>query len=54
MANKCDRPDALPEEVRAKAPGFPVHAISARTGLNVEPALRAFLADILAARVPLP
>ena len=54
MANKCDRPDALPEQVMAKAAGFPVHAISARTGMNVEPSLRAFLAEIPAARVPLP
>jgi hypothetical protein len=54
MANKCDCADALPDQVRAKAPWFPVHTISARTGMNVEPSLRAFLREILAAKVPLP
>ena len=54
MANKCDCEGALPDHVKAKAHGFPVHAISARTGMNVEPSLRAFLTDILTARVPLP
>jgi len=54
MANKCDCPGALPDRVKAKAPGFPVHVISARTGMNVELSLRAFLQDILSARVPLP
>ncbi len=54
MANKCDCGDALPGQVKEKAPWFPVHAISARTGMNVEPSLRAFLEDILSARVPLP
>ncbi|MDD1668958.1 MAG: GTP-binding protein [Methanomicrobiales archaeon] len=54
MANKCDCADALPEQVRAQAPWFPVHHISARTGMNVEPSLRAFLSEILSARVPLP
>ena len=54
MANKCDSPGALPEQVKAGSPGFPVHAISARTGMNVEASLRAFVADILSARVPLP
>jgi small GTP-binding protein len=54
MANKCDCPGALPDRVKAGVPGFPVHAISARTGMNVETSLRAFLSDILATRVPLP
>ncbi|MDD1665385.1 MAG: GTP-binding protein, partial [Methanomicrobiales archaeon] len=54
MANKCDCADALPEQVRAQAPWFPVHPISARTGMNVEPSLRAFLNEILSARAPLP
>jgi hypothetical protein len=54
MANKCDCPGALPDRVKAKAPWFPVHVISARTGMNVETSLRAFLQDILSARVPLP
>jgi small GTP-binding protein len=54
MANKCDCADALPDQVKARAPWFPVHAISARTGMNVEPSLRAFLKEILSARVPLP
>jgi small GTP-binding protein len=54
MANKCDCADALPEQVREKVSWFPVHAISARTGKNVETSLRAFLSEILSARVPLP
>jgi small GTP-binding protein len=54
MANKCDREDALPEGVRAMVPWFPVHAISALTGMNVEPSLRSFLSEILSARVPVP
>jgi len=54
MANKCDRAEALPEEVRSQVPWFPVHAISARTGMNVEPSLRTFLKEILSARVPVP
>ena len=54
MANKCDCADALPDQVKERAPGFPVHTISARTGMNVEPSLRAFLKDILSARVPIP
>jgi hypothetical protein len=54
MANKCDCPGALPDQVKARAPGFPVHAISARTGMNVESSLRSFLEEILSARVPLP
>ena len=54
MANKCDCADALPDQVKTRAPWFPVHAISARTGMNVEPSLRAFLAEILSACAPLP
>ncbi|HVP24977.1 MAG TPA: GTP-binding protein [Methanomicrobiales archaeon] len=54
MANKCDCADALPEQVRAQVTFFPVHVISARTGMNVEPSLRAFLKDILSAKVPIP
>jgi len=54
MANKCDCADAIPEQVRARVPGFPVHTISARTGMNVEPSLRAFIREILSAQVPLP
>jgi small GTP-binding protein len=54
MANKCDCADALPEQVRTQVPWFPVHVISARTGKNVELSLRAFLKEILSARVPVP
>ncbi len=54
MANKCDCPGASPDRVKACTPGFPVHAISARTGMNVEHAIRAFLMEIQVARVPLP
>jgi small GTP-binding protein len=54
MANKCDCGDALPHRVKDRVPWFPVHAISARTGMNVEASLRAFLEDVLTAQVPLP
>jgi len=54
MANKCDCADALPEQVKTLTPGFTVHAISARTGMNVEPSLRAFLREILSVKAPLP
>jgi small GTP-binding protein len=54
MANKCDRGEAVPDRVRAKVPGCSVHNISARTGMNVETALRSFVGEILSARVPLP
>ncbi len=54
MANKCDCAEALPEQVRSQVPWFPVHAISARTGMNVEPSLRTFLKEILSAQVPVP
>jgi small GTP-binding protein len=54
MANKCDCPGAAPDRVKDCAPGFSVHAISARTGMNVEPSLRAFLKEIPPEQVPLP
>ncbi|HXW99181.1 MAG TPA: GTP-binding protein [Methanomicrobiales archaeon] len=54
MANKCDSREAVPDRVRTKAPGFPVHNVSARTGMNVEASLRSFVGEILSARVPVP
>ena len=54
MANKCDCGEAMPDRVRTRAPWCSVHSISARTGMNVETALRSFVGEILSARVPLP
>jgi len=54
MANKCDSREAMPDRVRTEAPGFPVHNVSARTGMNVEASLRSFVGEILSARVPVP
>jgi uncharacterized protein len=48
MANKCDRPDAVPEAVRRELPGEMVHPISARNGENVHAALDAFVATLVA------
>jgi len=54
MANKCDSREAVPDRVRTGATGFPVHNVSARTGMNIEASLRSFVGEILSARVPVP
>jgi len=50
MLNKCDDACAVPDVTRDCPKGVPVHAISARTGENVHPAVGDFIASILASR----
>jgi uncharacterized protein len=50
MLNKCDNASATPDVTRECPKGVIVHAISARTGENVQTAMGDFIASILTAR----